>query len=255
LKVDAAQMPASESEVLPKKDRVNPVPEHEESLSTRIGVWLRRHYLALINIALAVYVLTPMLAPVLMKTGQTKAADVIYRLYKPLCHQLAYRSFFFIGDQLVYPRQLAEVEGLKTYEQVTGLDGQDQTAAMAFRGNEQLGYKAALCQRDIAIYASLLLFGLIFALTGRQAKPLPWAAWILLALGPMALDGVSQLVSQLDIPALSWFAVRESTPFLRAFTGAMFGWFTAWFGLPSIEEMMNEGKSTKRSLVTPSEGA
>ena len=248
-------MPASEKGILPETVKIDSVPGQEQSLSTRIGVWLRRHYLALINIALAVYVLTPMLAPVLMKTGQTKAADVIYRLYKPLCHQLAYRSFFLFGDQLVYPRQLAEVKDLKTYEEVTGLDGEDQAAAIAFRGNEQVGYKAALCQRDIAIYASLLLFGLIFALTGRQVAPLPWAAWILLALGPMALDGVSQLVSQMDIPALSWFAMRESTPFLRVFTGAMFGWFTAWFGLPSIEEMMYEGKSPKRSLMTPSEGA
>lgn len=248
-------MSASESEVLPSKDRVDPVPEHEESLSTRIGGWLRSHYLALINIALAVYVIMPLLAPVFMKTGQTRAADVIYRFYKPLCHQLAYRSFFFFGDQPVYPRQLAEVEGLKTYEEVSGLDSQDQTAAMVYRGNEQVGYKVALCQRDIAIYASLLLFGLIFALAGRQIKPLPWAVWILFALGPMALDGASQLISQQEIPALGWFAMRESTPFLRVFTGAMFGWFTAWFGLPSIEQMMNEGKSTTRSIVTPSEGA
>ncbi len=182
------------------------------------------------------------MAPVLMKTGQTSAADVIYRMYKPLCHQLAYRSFFLFGEQAVFPREITGIEGLKTYEQATGLDSQDNLAAMAFRGNEQLGYKTALCQRDVAIYTSLLLFGLVFALTKRKLKPLPWFAWIILALGPMGLDGLSQLVSQMDIPAMSWFAMRESTPFLRVLTGAMFGWFTAWFGLPSIDEMINDTK-------------
>jgi uncharacterized membrane protein len=132
------------------------------------------------------------------------------------------------------------------------MDGDDMAAASAFRGNEQLGYKVALCQRDLAIYASLLLFGLVFALTGRKLKPLPWIAWIILALGPMGLDGMSQLVSQMDFPSLNWFAMRESTPFLRVLTGAMFGWFTAWFGLPSIEEIINEKKSTSLAIATPS---
>jgi hypothetical protein len=63
----------------------------------------------------------------------------------------------------------------------------------------------------------------------------------------MGLDGMSQLVSQMDFPALNWFAMRESTPFLRVLTGAMFGWFTAWFGLPSIEDVINEKKPIQQS--------
>ncbi|MDD2521213.1 MAG: DUF2085 domain-containing protein [Anaerolineaceae bacterium] len=235
-------MPAPGKDVLQPSQRAEERQNPEQSLSGKVGSWLKRHYLALINTALAIYIILPLMAPVLMKTGQTSAADVIYRMYKPLCHQLAYRSFFLFGEQAVFPREITGIEGLKTYEQATGLDSQDNLAAMAFRGNEQLGYKTALCQRDVAIYTSLLLFGLVFALTKRKLKPLPWFAWIILALGPMGLDGLSQLVSQMDIPAMSWFAMRESTPFLRVLTGAMFGWFTAWFGLPSIDEMINDTK-------------
>ena len=235
-------MPGHEIEFLPNSQRAESTRNNDQSLSNKIGLWLKRHYLNLINIALAIYLFLPLMAPVLMKTGQSGSADVIYRFYKPLCHQLAYRSFFLYGEQAAYPRELAGVEGLMTYEAATGLDGDDMAVASEFRGNEQVGYKIALCQRDVAIYASLLLFGLIFALTGRRLKPLPWFAWIFLALGPMGLDGISQLVSQFEIPALSWFAMRESTPFLRVLTGSMFGWFTAWFGLPSIEEIINEKK-------------
>jgi hypothetical protein len=64
----------------------------------------------------------------------------------------------------------------------------------------------------------------------------------------------SQLISQMNIPALSWFAMRESTPFLRVVTGVMFGWFTAWFGLPSIEEIINEKKQTNKTLSTTLKG-
>ena len=244
-------MPAPENKGSPNSQIAESKLSDDQSLSKKSGSWLKRHYLTLINVALAVYLLLPILAPVLLKAGQSESADVIYRLYKPLCHQLAYRSFFLFGDQAAYPRELAGVDGLKTYETATGLDDEDMAAASEFRGNEQLGYKIALCQRDVAIYASLLLFGLIFALTGRKLKPLPWFIWIILALGPMGLDGISQLVSQLEIPALSWFAMRESSPFQRILTGGMFGWFTAWFGLPSIEEIINEKTPAKETLSSP----
>ncbi len=247
-------MSAPEKDVTPENQRAESTGKPVQSLSNKTASWLKKHYLGIINLALAIYVILPLMAPVLMKTGQSGAADVIYRLYKPLCHQLAYRSFFLFGEQTVYPRELAGVAGLKTYEEVTGNDGKDQMAAIAFRGNEQLGYKAALCQRDLAIYLSLLLFGLIFSLSGRRMKPFPWFAWILLALIPIGLDGFSQLISQMEMPALGWLSMRESTPFLRVITGAMFGWFTAWFGLPSIEEMMIETTPAKQAISSSSKG-
>lgn len=221
----------------------NLVNNEEESLSKRLSVWLRKHYLAIINILLAFYVGLPILAPILMKTGQVNAANRIYKLYRLLCHQLAYRSFFLFGEQAYYPLEIAEIEAVKSFEQATGLAAGDTEAASAFVGNEQLGYKIALCQRDIAIYGSLLLFGLVFALSGRKMKALPWLAWLVLALLPMGLDGLSQLFGNMKVPALIWISLRESTPFLRVLTGLMFGWFTAWFGIPSIDEIVNEKKA------------
>ena len=54
------------------------------------------------------------------------------------------------------------------------------------------------------------------------------------------IDGVWQLVSQIQLSFLSWLPVHESTPFLRVLTGAAFGWFTAWFGYPTIEETVRD---------------
>lgn len=222
-----------------KDEQGNGSTKPDQSLSSAISGWFRKNYLFAINLLLAIYLFLPVMAPILMKIGANDAGNLIYGMYKPLCHQLAYRSFFLFGEQSVYPREVAGIKTLKSYEDVTGLDPNDVKSAMEFIGNETLGYKIALCQRDVAIYGSLLLFGLIFGISKRKIKPLPWLLWILLALGPIGLDGFSQLLSQTDLPALAWLLPRESTPLLRVLTGSMFGWFTAWFGIPSIEEMVN----------------
>ena len=201
----------------------------------RFSYWLSKHYLALLNVIVLVYVGLPFLAPVLMKAGLMQPATIIYRVYGSMCHQLAFRSWFLFGEQSAYPRESAGVDNLLSYEQATGLDSQDLWLARQFVGNEVLGYKIALCERDTSIYLSILAFGLIFVLSGRRIRSIRWYWWILLALVPVGLDGVSQFISQ---PPLQLIPYRESTPLLRAITGALFGFFTAWFGYPMVEESM-----------------
>jgi uncharacterized membrane protein len=70
-----------------------------------------------------------------------------------------------------------------------------------------------------------------------RLKSIPWYLWLALAIVPIGLDGFSQLLSQ---PPLSFLPYRESTPFLRVLTGFMFGFFTAWFGYPMVEESMRD---------------
>jgi uncharacterized membrane protein len=206
--------------------------------SDRLGLWFSRHYVWFISLIVLIYVGLPFLAPVLMKTGHPESASLIYRGYRLVCHQLGYRSFYLFGEQIAYPRELASIDGMKTFEQVSGLHGEDIAAASQFLGSETLGYKTALCQRDVAIYGSILLFGLLFALSKRKIKAIAWYVWVFLALGPIGLDGVSQLVSQMRLPFLGWLGLRESTPFLRVLTGTLFGWFTAWYAFPTIEESL-----------------
>jgi len=209
--------------------------------------WISRHYLAVFNLFILLYFGLPILAPVLMKAGAVFPANVIYTLYKPLCHQFGFRSFFLFGEQPYYPLKEAGISGVKTFEQITGfVDLRSPVAysrlqARQFTGNEVVGYKMALCERDMAIYGAILLFGIIYSLTGRRLKPLHWILWILIGIGPIGLDGFSQLFSQMD---WSWLAsvlpYRESTPFLRVLTGGLFGFTTAWFAYPYMEESMAE---------------
>ncbi len=208
--------------------------------SDGFSLWLSRHYLALFNIIIFIYVGIPFLAPVLMKAGATAPASVIYRAYSYVCHQFAFRSFFLFGEQPVYPRAEAGLTGLISFQQATGMKGADLLGARDFIGNAQLGYKVALCERDVAIYGGLLLFGLAFGLLRRKIKGIHWLVWIIIGIIPIGLDGFSQLISQ---PPLGLIPYRESTPLLRVITGFLFGFMTAWFGYPYVEESMHENRN------------
>ena len=212
----------------------------------KILAWISNHYLAILNVVMFLYVGLPFLAPTLMKSGATAPARVLYTIYSPLCHQFGFRSFFLYGEQPYYPLKEAGVN-VVDFESATGITGlhnpndYSRLQARRYVGDETVGYKVALCERDVAIYAAILLFGLLYSLTGRRFPQLHWTLWILLGLGPIGLDGFSQLFAQFEWPFLaSILPYRESTPFLRVLTGFLFGFFTAWFAYPNIEESMRE---------------
>jgi uncharacterized membrane protein len=215
----------------------------------RVMYWLSRHYLAVLNVAMLFYFGLPILAPVLMNAGAKLPANVIYTIYKPLCHQFGFRSFFLFGEQPYYPLEEARIAGVKTFDEVTRFQDLNNPSASSrfearqYIGNETVGYKMALCERDIAIYSAIFLFGIVYALTGRRLKPLHWTFAILIGVIPIGLDGFSQLFSQMEWSWLSsLLPYRESTPILRVFTGALFGLAVAWFSYPYIEESMTESR-------------
>lgn len=215
--------------------------------SDKVYFWISKHYLALLNLLMFVYVGLPFLAPTLMKINATVPARIIYTIYSPLCHQFGFRSFFLFGEQPYYPLKEAGMTGIKTFDQITGLQdlsnpySPSRLGARQFIGDSTVGFKVALCERDVAIYGAIVIFGLIYGLTKRKLPPLNWMLWILLGLGPIGLDGFSQLFSQFNWTWLAtYLPYRESTPFLRVFTGFVFGFMTAWFAYPNIEESMQE---------------
>lgn len=225
--------------------RLLPRGEVDRSWSLRLNrglYFVSRHWLAIFNLMVFLYAGLPFAAPTLMKLGAPGAARVLYTAYSPFCHQLAFRSWFLFGEQIAYPRDLAATN-LTTFEQATGIGGQDFVAARRFVGDERVGYKVALCERDIAIYAGILLAGLAFGLVRSRLNPLPLRYWFLLGVLPIALDGGSQLISQIGLSSLP---ARESTPFLRTLTGGLFGIINVWMAYPNVEISMRE---TRESLA------
>lgn len=229
----------------------------------RIIYTIARRWLLLANLFFALYVGLPMLAPVLMQAGLTGPARAIYTMYSPFCHQMASRSFFLFGDQIAYPRaltgtQLTPIEAympsLPEFAEASTDPNEWETfmlPARQFVGNATMGYKMALCQRDISIYLAVFLGGLVFGLLRHRIKIKPMPFWLFLLVGllPIALDGFSQLFSQMFIGfGLDVVGLRESTPLLRTLTGTLFGLSLVWLVYPRLDEqfaMIEEDQARK----------
>jgi uncharacterized membrane protein len=188
----------------------------------RITRWLTHflygfsaHWLFVANIAIGLYFCLPLLAPVLMATGHERAAGLIYHLFQPLCHQLPERSYFLFGGRMVY-----------SYDDLARLLG--GVVPARYIGTASLGFKVAICERDVAIYAAMLFWGVLFAFLRNHLKPLPVKAFVLLCV-PMAVDGLGQLAG-----------LWSSTWLSRSVTGSLFGVACIWLTYPYLERGMRE---------------
>lgn len=193
----------------------------------------RRIFLWLLLGGLIVLWFGAFVPPILAKNGFHSAARVGYWLYRPICHEKGYRSFFLFGAQRVYPLALAGASVGMNYERVLESGEPIYRAAGEFYGDDRFGYKAALCQRDLAIIGGMAIFIAGFLIFRRRIRPIPFWIWIFCGCAPMAIDGGSQF-----LPAF-WTAqerLRESTWELRVLTGLIFGVSTAWLALSYLEK-------------------
>ncbi len=189
----------------------------------RLAVALAQHWLLYVNTIVFAFMGLPFVPPVLMHLGLEGPARLLYSIYSLTCHQLAYRSWFFFGAQPSY-----------TVAQLQASLGVNHPATdilywRDFLGNSQLGYKMAYCERDVAIYGSILVAGLVFAVLRNRIKSLNWKLYVLIAILPMAIDGGTQLVM-----------LRESTPLLRTITGILFGALSVWLMYPYVDAAMKD---------------
>ncbi len=91
-----------------------------------------------------------------------------------------------------------------------------------------LGHQLGFCARNFSIYTSMFIGCLIFVLTNKRMRGIPWWLWILMMI-PMAWDGTTQM-----------FGWRESDWLLRIVTGTLFGAGNIWFALPIMQKSLTE---------------
>ena len=191
--------------------------------------WFGTHWLALANVAVALYVGLPVLAPVLMQAGHERLAGAIYLVFRPLCHQMPERSYFIFGDRLVY-----------SYETLSALLG--GLVPQRWVGAAEIGYKVAVCQRCAAIFGFMLFGGLLFATVRHTLKPLSLKGFGAL-LVPMAIDGLGQL-----------FHLWSSSWVSRTLTGGLFGLALIWLTYPYLEEGMREVREAAQRTLREWQG-
>lgn len=231
--------------------------DRKRRFALRANMWtlrIARNWLRIVLTILSIYVALPIIAPTLMYIGAEGPARTIYTLYSPFCHQFGFRSIFLYGEQPFYPREAAgsgftsfeafadDLPLFSEFDLYTDLDTVTLPMLRALRefvGNEEMGYKMTLCARDIFIYAAILLGGFLYSIpfVRRRLRPVPLLLYIFLGLGPIGLDGFSQL---LGYPPFSLWPPRETLPVFRVMTGAIFGFMTAWLGFPYLDMSMRD---------------
>jgi uncharacterized membrane protein len=230
----------------------------------RINRWVLRlseYWLIVALLFLGLYTGLSFAAPVLMEAGLDGPANAIYTIYSPMCHQFAFRSWFLFGDQIAYPRAAAG-SSLKSFDYYAARDPhfaridvgtwsvELQTASRSFKGNAEMGYKTALCERDVAIYGMMFLAGLLFSRVRGWLRPAPLWLYLILGLAPLGLDGFSQMFSYAPF---DFWPVRETLPGYRALTGALFGLMNVWLAFPYLETSMKETVEALRVKVAQAE--
>jgi uncharacterized membrane protein len=221
----------------------------------RSAIFFSKFYPTIIALIILLFVSGSFAAPLLMATGHSNSARIIYGFYRAFCHQLAFRSFFIGGEQLVYPRELANISNLVTYETEFNDPFDNVNFARQIVGDSRSGFKIALCERDLAIYFSLALSAILFQIMSKKNRSIHWYYWVVIGLLPIAIDGFSQ------IPGLSsgwpnWMIMRESTPALRILTGMLFGGMTGIYIFPLMEESIKDSYNqliVQREIIRSSE--
>lgn len=223
--------------------------QSETPWATRINHWFENHWLFAFNTGWGVFTLLPWLAPIFMALGLNWPGRAIYFFYKFFCHQLPERSWFLFGPQISYTQeQIAAAWG------VTVVDISNELVRRQFIGTPEIGWKVAWSDRMVAMYTSIFIFGLIYALLRQQGIRIKGISWLLLLvlILPMALDGTTHLINdvlRLDFRDTNqWAVVLTNGIFsptfyagdmfgslnsvLRVTTGILFGFGIVWFLWP-----------------------
>ena len=236
----------SSPEVIPETT-TTPVPTPGYPTTRRPG-WFEKHWLFAFNGFWGGFVLLPWLAPVMMHLGWTYPGRALYFIYNFFCHQLPERSWFLFGPKVSYTQ--AEI----------GLfwDISNELVRRHFIGTPEMGWKVAWSDRMVAMYTSIFILGLLFALLrnlGITLKGIRWWGFVLW-ITPMAIDGTTHLVNdalRLDFRQTNLWAVALTNhafpaefyagdllgslnSVLRIVTGLFFGLGVVWFLWPLMEQ-------------------
>jgi uncharacterized membrane protein len=210
--------------------------------------WFERHWLLAFNAFWGIFVFLPWMAPAFMYIGWIGPARVLYFIYNFFCHQLPERSWFLFGPKASYTQ--AEI-GLMW-------DIGNELVRRQFIGTLEMGWKVAWSDRMVAMYTTIFILGLLYALLrqrGVRIKGISW--WVFFAfITPLGIDGATHLIN--DALRLSlrdsneWAIALTNGVFapefyagdllgslnsvLRLITGILFGIGVVWFLWPMMEK-------------------
>lgn len=192
----------------------SPTAQPGPAWAARINNGFAQHWLLTFNTAWGIFVTLPWLAPLLMAMGWAWPGRAIYFIYSFFCHQLPERSWFLFGPAFSYtPAQIAQAWDL-TLPEIS-----NELIRRQFAGTPELGWKIAWSDRMVALFTSIFLFGLLYALLRQQGahlKGIPTRLALLFIL-PLAVDGTTHLIND-----VLWLDFRDANQWAVMLTGGIF---------------------------------
>lgn len=222
--------------------------------------WFERHWLLIFNAFWGLFVILPWFAPLFMQLGWIFPGRALYFIYGFFCHQLPERSWFLFGPKVSYSQ--AEI-GLVW-------DISNELVRRQFIGLPEMGWKVAWSDRMVAMYMSIFVLGVVYALLrwqGVRPKGIRWGLFLLL-IAPLAIDGATHLINdalRLDFRDANGWAValtNNALPasfyagdalgslnaILRIVTGIIFGFGVVWFLWPMMEKEFGRQAAYRTAL-------
>jgi uncharacterized membrane protein len=231
----------------------------QNQLINQIVLAFTRHWLGLFNLVMGTFVVLPWLAPVFMAQGYETPARIIYFGYSFTCHQLPQRSYFLLGDKLMYSQ--AEIQAVWPSDNLL--------VERQFIGTPTMGYKVAYSDRMVSMYTGMFIGGLLFGLMRRLLHPLNWRLFVLVGVIPIFVDGFTHMLN--DLTGLGfrdnhmWLAALTSASvsttfmsgdaigslnwWLRLVTGLLFGVTVVWFTFPYVQREMSKAGAALAPLM------
>ncbi|MFH1394486.1 MAG: DUF2085 domain-containing protein [Candidatus Micrarchaeota archaeon] len=159
----------------------------------------------------------------------------LYDAFSMTCHQKLSRSLCLFSGDGYFIADCTEQAGEKV--------GQDNDIIRA-EVNGKVGYKLAVCARDVGLYLFLLIGALAYPFFRKlNSDEVPAPIWLVLAIVPFALDGTIQLFSSIA-PGLVGF--YESSNMIRLSTGALAGFVASFYVLPVLNSMFSQMKKPQK---------
>ena len=173
-------------------------------------------------IILSIWILGYMIAPILMLSGFKSGGTAVYYIYSWACHQMPSRSYCVFSDATI--GDCNRTGFVLNKQDVTW--GVNRPEGVVDSSGVH-GYKFAVCSRCFWFYIGLLLGGLAYAyVNGPDDTEIYPAIFLILAIIPLAIDGVGQLLGY-------W----TSTNLTRAFTGFLSGSVGGLYAVPIINKL------------------
>jgi len=150
-----------------------------------------------------------------------KTARSLYDAYAQTCHQKLSRSF------CVFEENSAFSFGDCTPQTGVFVNNDNRIIKSVMDG--KVGYKIAVCSRDVGIYGAMVLAALFYPLFRKwDSGDVPPGIYLIILLIPLAIDGTAQLLGSFGIFGFYY----ESTNLIRLLTGVLAGAAITFYIIP-----------------------